>query len=308
MKLKSKHISLEIETTNICPANCVICPREQFTQKLGMMDFDLFKKIIDNASIYNVKSISLVGFGDPLADPELFERCKYIRKKLPKAKIYISTTGFLMTRDKYDNIIRYIDILKLSIFGLKKDTYEKCHRGNLKHETTYSNILDFLEKIKNLKKKPHIAALLVIIDINKHEVNDWIKFWEPKLNEVFVWKPHNYGDGRNYRKINRAKLVSCGRPFINEPYIHVDGKVSMCCFDFNKKLLIGNMKTQTIKQILNSKALKKIQQAHKTKNFKGLLCENCDQINYDPDVLLYATNKKRKIGQITATLEDMKPK
>lgn len=85
---------IAIETTNICPAHCVICPREKFTQKLGIMDLKLFEKIIDDASTYNIKLVGPVGFGDPLADPKFFERCKYIRKKLPKAKIYISTTGF----------------------------------------------------------------------------------------------------------------------------------------------------------------------------------------------------------------------
>jgi len=50
MELKNKHIS--IETTNLCPAHCTICPREQLTQKLGIMDFDLFKKIIDDAAQY----------------------------------------------------------------------------------------------------------------------------------------------------------------------------------------------------------------------------------------------------------------
>lgn len=306
MVKNTKHLT--IETTNICPAHCVVCPREQFTQKLGIMDFKLFKKIIDDASAYNIKLVSLTGFGDPLADPKFFERCKYLRKKLPKAKIYISTAGFLMTLNKYDDIIKYIDILKLSIFGLEKNTYEKCHRGSLKHETTYSNILGFLKKIKGLKKKPHVAGLMVAIDINKYEINKWIKFWEPKLDEIFVWLPHNYGYGRNYRKIDRTKLVSCGRPFRGGLYIHLDGKVSACCFDINKDLIIGDLKTQTMKQIINSKALKKIQQAHKNKNFKGLLCENCDQINYDPDILLYATNKKRRVGQKTPDLKDMKPK
>lgn len=301
----TNHIA--IETTNVCPAHCVVCPREEFTQKLGIMDFDLFKKIIDDATAYNFKSISLTGFGEPLTDTKLFERCKYVKKKLPKAKIFISTTGFLMTPDKYNDAIKYIDTLKLSIYGVTKDTYEKSHRGSLKYEITYSNILEFLKKIKDLKKKPYTVGLLVVIDTNKHEIKDWIKFWEPKLDEVFIWKPHSWGN-KIYRKINRNKLVSCGRPFRGGLYIHTDGNVSVCCVDFNKKLLIGDIKTKTIKQILNSEALKKIQQAHKNKNFKGLLCENCDQINYSPDVLLYATNKKRRVGQKIADLEDMKPK
>jgi len=298
---------LRIETTNLCPANCTICPREQFTQKLEVMDFDLFKKIIDDAVLHGIKSVNITGFGEPFTDMKLFERCEYIRQKLSKASIYVSSNCFLMTPKKYDDVAKYIDTLKISICGLSKDTYEKCHRGVLKRDVSYSNILGFLKKIKGLKKKPHTIGLFVMTDDNKQEVDEWIKFWEPKLNEVFVWLPHNFVDTREYRKIDPSKLVSCGRPF-NEPLaIHADGKVSACCFDFNKKLLIGDMKTQTIYDILHSEVFEKLQKAHKDKNFKGYLCENCDQINFDPDVLLYATNKKRKVGKLISNFEDLKP-
>lgn len=296
---------ITIETTNLCPAHCTICPREQFTQKPEIMDLELFKKIIDDAARHNITSISLTGFGEPFTDPNLFERCDYIKGKLPQAKIYVSSNCFLMTPEKYDNVAKYIDTLKMSIYGLSKEAYEKCHRGVLKKEISYSNILGFLEKIKGLEKKPYTIGLFVVTDENKEDMKEWIKYWEPKLNEVFVWLPHNFGDGREYRKIDTSKLVSCGRPFKEPLYVHADGKVSACCFDFNKKLLIGDMKTQTIEEILISETFEKLKKAHETKNFKGYLCENCDQINFNPDVLLYATNKERKVGKLTSNLEDL---
>ena len=305
MELKNKHIS--IETTNLCPAHCTICPREQLTQKLGIMDFDLFKKIIDDAAQYNIASLDTCGFGEPFTDNLLFERFQYIREKLPKAKIYVSSNCFLMTPDIYDKVIKYVDILKISIYGITKDVYEKSHRGSLKFEKVYSNILGFLEKTKNLKKKPHTIGLLTVTDINKHEMNDWIKFWKPKLDEVYVWQPHNYGGAKNYRTIDHTKQESCGRPFYGPLYIHIDGLVSMCCFDFNAKLIIGDIKTQTIDEIFHSEAYRKLRKAHKTKNFKDYLCYNCCQTNYDPSVLLYATNKKRKAGRTNANLQDLKP-
>lgn len=303
MKLQSK--TIDIETTNLCPANCVICPRESFKQKLQIMDMDLFKKIIDDASQYEIDSVALTGFGEPFTDNLLFERCKYIREKMPKAKIYVSSNCFLMAPKMYDDVAEYIDTLKISIYGATKDTYERSHRGSLKYETSLSNILGFLESIKDRKKKPHVAGLYVVTDINKHEVEDWIKFWEPKLDEVFVWKPHNFGDARKYRKIDPEKLVSCGRPMKGPLYIHADGKVSMCCFDYNKQLLIGDITKQTIYEIYNSKEIEDLRKAHLERNFKGYLCERCDQINYDPSVLLYATNKERKVGKITSSLEDL---
>ena len=109
------------------------------------MDSDLFKKIIDDAVLYDVKSVSLTGFGEPFTDAKLFEKCEYIREKLPESKIYVSSNCFLMTPDKYDDVAKHIDTLKISIYGLAKDIYEKCHGGSLKRDVSYPNIYpDFL--------------------------------------------------------------------------------------------------------------------------------------------------------------------
>lgn len=305
MKLKSKHIS--IETTNLCSAHCTICPREQLTQKLRIMDFDLFKKIVDDAAQYDITMLDTCGYGEAFTDNLLFKRFQYTRKKLPKAKIYVSSTCFLMTPDIYDKVIKYIDILKISVYGVTKNTYEKSHRGNLTFEKTYSNILGFLEKIKDLKKRPYTIGLITVTNINKHEINDWIKFWEPRLDEIYAWLPHNYGGAKNYRTIDHAKQESCGRPFHGPPFIHVNGLVSVCCFDFNEKLIIGDMKTQTLYEIFHSEAYRKLKKAHQNKNFKDYLCYNCCQTNHDPSVLLYATNKERKVGKLSSDLQNMKP-
>ncbi len=297
MNLKSKQI--DIETTNICSAKCPICPRDEFTQKLGVMEYGLFKKIIDDIASYEVEYITLTGFGDPLADKHLFKRCQYIREKLPKVKIYISTTCALMTPDKYDDIIKYIDILKISIFGITKESYEKSHAGSLKFEKSYSNILGFIDKIGQIENRPYLEALLVLTDINNNEMDEWIQYWEPKLDEVFVWKPHNFGDKKDYRVIDKKNMISCGRPENGQLYVHVDGKSSMCCFDINKQLTVGDMNNQSIYDIFHSKEFKHLKKFHKNNDYEGTYCENCDQINYNPDVLIYSTDKTRKVGQKT---------
>ncbi len=304
MKLKSE--SITIETTNLCPAHCKICPRESYTQKPGIMDFDLFKKIIDEVSDSGIKMIDTCAFGDPFTDPLLFERCRYIREKMPGVKIYTSSNCFLMAPDKYDDVIKYIDILKISFYGITKESYEKAHRGSLKFEKTLGNVTGFLGKIKGLEKKPYTIGLLTLIDENKHEMKEWIDFWQPKLDEVYVWKPHNYGGAKKYREIDRTKQKTCGRPLVGAPYVHLDGKVGVCCFDFDAKLIIGDIKTQTLEEIFHSEAFMKIKKAHEAGNFKGYICDDCDQTNYDPSVLVYATNKERAVGKTNSNLQDLK--
>lgn len=303
MKLKLEQ--MVIETTNLCPAHCVMCPRELYSQKLEIMEMDLFKKIIDEASKSGVKTIDVSGFGDPFTDPLLFKRFQYIREKMLDTKICVSSNCFLMPPEKYDDVIKYIDILKISFYGITKETFEKVHRGSVKFEKSLSNILGLLDKMKDLKKKPYTVGLLTLIDENKHEMKDWIKFWQPKLDEIYIWKAHNWGGARKYRKMDYENQKTCGRPLVGSPYIHVDGAVGVCCFDFNGELLIGDIKIQTIDEIFHSEPYLKIKKAHEVGNFKGYLCEKCDQINYDPSVLVYATNKERRVGKLNSNLQDL---
>ena len=299
MKLRSEKIT--IENTNLCPASCTICPRDKYESKLGIMDFNLFKKIINNLSNQtNVKMVDIGGFGEPFADKLLFERCAYIREKLPEVKIFTSSNCFLMTPDKYDDVVKYIDALKISVYGVTKETYEKCHRGSVTYEKTYDNILGLLER----KEKPYTIGLLTLTKDNEKEKEDWIKYWKPKLDEVYVWLPHNFAGNMNFRTID-PKQKTCGRPLNGPLYVHIDGTVSMCCLDINKKLVIGNMDTDTIPEIFNSRAYRRIKKAHKDSKFRGLLCERCCQTNYNPEVMVYASNKDRGVGILNSNLKNL---
>lgn len=298
MKLKNKQII--IETTNICDAHCVICPREKFTQRLQAMDMGLFRKIIDDAAQYELESIDTCGFGECFLDKDIFNRFAYIREKMPQAKIFVSSTAFHMDESKWEDVIKYIDILKLSIYGYSQETYEAFHRGKVKHFDSMKNILGFLDH-KN--GHPYTIGLFVQTDVNRHEKDAWIDMWEPKLDEVFVWEPHNWVSGRSYRQIDHARQTTCGRPGNGPMYVHASGHVSPCCWDINREILLGNLNDQTIEEVYKGDAYRALREAHRNENFTDYICRNCDQTNYNPDVLLYANNPTRKVGQITSNQE-----
>ena len=298
MRIRSGKIT--IENTNLCPANCTICPRDKYMGEPGIMDLNLFAKIINSLSKQtNIDTIDIGGYGEPFADRLLFDRCRIIRDKLPNVKIFTSSNCYLMHQGIHNDVAEYIDALKISVYGVTKEVYEKCHRGSLTIEKTYENILKLLQR----DKKPYTIGLLTLSDDNRHEKDEWIKFWEARLDEVYVWLPHNFGGLMNFRTIDRTRQISCGRPFNGPLYVHLDGKVSMCCLDINKKLILGDLNTQTIPEIFHGNAYRRIRKAHREKNFKGLLCENCCQTNYNPEVLVYASNKDRAVGKLNSNLK-----
>lgn len=297
MYFANKEITIEV--TNKCGAKCIMCPREKMIQNLDVMTFDLYKKIVEDAFENGVELIDLCGYGDVFLDRGLIEKIKFTKEINPECKVYISTTGNAMIEKYHEIIIEHVDILKLSIYGMKKETYEKT-MGGLKFEKSYNNINSFLKK--DLTKKVYSIGNYILMDETKDELNDWITYWEPKLSEVYVWKPHNYIDGRKYRPIDRENQKSCGRPLEGPLNVAVDGKAHVCCYDYNKLMTIGDLNNQDINQVLNSSKMKDIQNKHKKNDFKDLICENCDQTNKDDNVLVYKSNSRRVVGQSNSTL------
>ena len=292
MYFPNKEITIEV--TNRCGAKCIMCPREKMKQNLEVMPFDVYKKTVDDAFSCGVELIDLCGYGDVFLDRNLMEKVKYTKEINPKSKVYISTTGNAMIEKYHEQILEYVDILKLSIYGVTKEIYENV-MGGIKFEKSYQNINSFLSKDKT--KKVFTIGNFILMQENKHQMQEWIDYWEPKLSEVYVWKPHNYVDGRSYRKIDKNSQKTCGRPLEGPLNIAVNGKAHVCCFDYNKEMIVGDIKTQKISEILNSEEMKSIQLKHEENNFKDLICEKCDQLNKDDTVIVYKTNPERVVGQ-----------
>src|SRR3990167_10235450 len=93
--------SIDIELTNACNLNCIMCPRTTSMQRpIGMMDFDLFQKIVDEAVKYGTKAFSLHVFGESLLYPKIFEAISYIKNKDKNISITLSTNGTLLNHNK----------------------------------------------------------------------------------------------------------------------------------------------------------------------------------------------------------------
>ena len=83
---------LSIETTNICNANCIFCAYQYQSRPMGIMDMDMFKRIVKQYADKNIGNVNLTPtVGEPLADKHLIERIKFIRKFKNINKIGIYT-------------------------------------------------------------------------------------------------------------------------------------------------------------------------------------------------------------------------
>lgn len=289
---------VRIEVSTKCNYNCVICARDTLTRAKEIMPTERFKyyvnKIIKETDQYDTLTFS--GFGEPLMDKDFIKKAE-IAKRFGFDVLLLTNASLLSTKlFKQINEVG-LESIRISFYGMNADSYKTVH--NVNGDVFFERVRDTLTEICSMKRTTKIIFTYnVVPGANDRDVHDWIRYWEPIADLLEVWRPHNWVDGRDYRRVKPKKLDTCGRPFNGPLQVQVDGTVNICCFDYNGKLLLGDLKSQSLSEIFSSEAYRKIKECHLTGNFEGsgLICEKCDQRNHDKsDIMVY--NSKFDINE-----------
>jgi sulfatase maturation enzyme AslB (radical SAM superfamily) len=115
---------LQIEPTTFCNLRCTLCPvTVGMDRPGGHMDFDLYKKIIDEVGGY-VFLILLWDWGEPFLNPSIYEMISYAKQK--GIKLVCSTNGHLFKkREETEKLISSgLDSIFFAVDGISQETYE----------------------------------------------------------------------------------------------------------------------------------------------------------------------------------------
>ena len=286
---------ISIENTTFCAANCVMCPREKFRHRLENMSFDLFKKSVDEAISCGVECIQICGFGDPAIDPNFIEEMKYVKGKYPHIRLGTTNTCHMIKGAVLDAVCEYMDEIVISMYGMTKASYEKIHGGALKFEEVRQNIDILLTR----EKRPHAVIDFLLMPENENELEEWRAYYEPKADRCDVWRLQNWA-GYLYNQDREKPFRECFRiNSLNGMFIRTDGSVSICCMDYNRDLVMGNIRQQSLKDIIAGKSIKYLQDInHKGGGIESHpICGNCDQIHDRSDALVYSTDSNMRPGK-----------
>ena len=285
---KLSHPEVRYEVTDHCNASCIMCPRDEHEhgRAHGIMDQDKYEKSIDEVVSLGAKNIVLTGFGEPMLDKKLELKISYAKKQ--GLFTYIISNGSVLNSKRAEKILKAgLDEIRISFYGMGADTYNTVMQG-LDFETTKNGLLKFikLRDEKNFKTKIQISYLT--LPENEKDERAFREFWEPLVDAIEIWRPHNFGDGRDYRDRIEIK-TTCGRPESGPLQIQWDGEVISCCYDYNNKIVLGNAFEQPVLEILNEKKYRLLRYAHKSGLFNLFpYCDQCDQLLPHSDALVYS--------------------
>jgi len=252
---------IQIETTNICNARCPFCAHYLMKRPIGMMTDELFNKIIDELSqIWKDASYATAIHpdlsGECFCDPKIFERFKIINERLPNTSIDIFTNGYLLGPDFREKLleIKNIGLLRLSLNYIEGD-YER-NMG-----LRWDIILNNLRALKDMQDKYHFTKLFRVGAIDDEDnpqnntkfINFVISegFNNPDINKDMSYSIAFKTNWMGTLKVKNTLGINEECRFLAHLCILYDGSVSLCCYDYDGKYILGNLNKQTILEVYN---------------------------------------------------------
>ena len=238
---------VEIETINRCNGSCNFCPinKNIDTREYKVMSEELFEKIIQQLADINYSGkLALFSNNEPFLDADILLRHKYARKKLPNARMHLFTNGTLLTIERFQELMLYLDELII-------DNYQQ----ELKLIRPCCEIVKYCEEYPELKKKVTIV----------------------------LRKPQEILTTRGGSAPNRKNIISYGKERCILPYkqliIRPDGKVSLCCNDPLGKNTLGDLTKDSILDVWNNQKFKTIREALYNGRGNWEHCVYCDNFS-----------------------------
>jgi radical SAM protein with 4Fe4S-binding SPASM domain len=290
-------VSISFEPTTSCNLRCPECPSglRQFTRPTGMLQKDFFTTTINEI---HKELLYLIFYfqGEPYLNPDFLDMVKYASSK----NIYTATSTnahYLNDANAKRTIESGLDRLIISIDGTTQDVYEQYRIGG-KLEKVIEGAKNIVKWKKELNSKtPFVFFQFLVVKPNQHQIEDIKKLAkEVGIDEVrfktaqvydFETDPNRliptidkysrYTKKSNGTYQPKNKLANRCWKLQHSNVITWDGLVVPCCFDKDAMHQLGNLKTQSFKEIWHNINYQQFRTElmHGRKNID--ICANCSE-------------------------------
>jgi MoaA/NifB/PqqE/SkfB family radical SAM enzyme len=244
------------------------------------MDWDLYRRIIDECVSYRMWRISPYLMNEPLLDPKIGKRIGYIseRKRFP-TYTKINTNASLLSEEAANQILESgLDILTCSVHGIVKEKYDRTMVG-LQLEEVLANVDRFLDmKARMKKKRPELRVTMIRTKLIEPDIQHIKGYWKARGVKVNIRPMTNRADKRiSALKISSSPLTPfdwCVR-IMRQAYVNVRGQVLLCCNDWEQTTVLGDLTKQSLQEVWNGEVFQAVRRRFLQRDWKGLPCAAC---------------------------------
>lgn len=288
---------LFVDPASVCNFKCSFCPTgdrpliDETGRWQGRMHMDVYKKIIDDLVEFEkpLKVLRLYKEGEPLLHTQLPEMIAYAKASGRAPYIDTTTNGYLLTPKNVDALVASgLDRINISVDGLSDEMFWDLTK-------TKVDFQKFVEQIKYLYANKGDCEICIKMLQDKLSEDERKKFYDTfgnycdriALENLAPCWPEFDADVRMGVEIQEGiyqqpigEVDTCPYIFYSIS-INSDGTSSLCFLDWARKLVIGDVRTQSLKEIWEGEPLFQHRLAHlQGKRKQNPVCASCGQLSH----------------------------
>jgi len=260
---------MQIETTIICQASCWFCPQKKATRRPLIMEMAVLEKILEETKGLGITYRPFI-LNEPFADKRMPEIIKRIKQD-PTAKVELNSNGELITPAIAEKVLEAgLDTLRFSIDGITKETFDETRGINF--DRVYKHVGNFVQRAQETKNPINMEVRMIRLPGTESEQIRFKQYWEDKGVPVVFTDLYSYP----WEGQTEAPQKPCLK-ILDETFVYVDGRVTLCCWDSAERAVVGDVKTENIIDIWNGQRLKAYRDLLAVGNREAIhLCSRCD--------------------------------
>lgn len=261
---------VQIESTNICNARCVFCPRDEMKRRQGVMDGALYRKIVDECAALGIRHLRLHNYGEPFVDRQLAEKVAYAKQRGIAEVGVISNGSLIDDQVAHDVVAAGLDAINISVDASGREVFERTRVG-LKYDRVIANIERLVRIRREMGRTRPKLILSFVRQDNGDEEQAFIAHWRSVADKIHITDLHNWAGTLNHESDVR---FPCYRQWLTFTVLW-DGRVSLCCADFDGRVILGDVRTSSIQDIWEGEAYRQVRREH-LESGGPAICRSCD--------------------------------
>lgn len=276
LSIETRPVMAKVELTGKCTLNCSFCANSSMREKnmrqkfLNEDDFELILKELK--SVPSIKEIGLFYMGESGLHPKLVEFAE--KAKAAGYFVFLTTNGTVIK-----NILKAIpniDSLKVSWnYKDENDFLRKTGSTSVEYNIIVDNIAKLYDECHRCGKT---LAISTVLDTSPEDYEEILK--KLSYDEHYYIPLQNQGGTNKYgatgvigQSENTVNPVPCWSLF-KGIYIDVDLNARVCCYGHDKQHVIGNLKDNSLGNLINDEELIKWKKQH-LENRIPEICSKC---------------------------------
>jgi radical SAM protein with 4Fe4S-binding SPASM domain len=247
-----------IETTNACNLRCEMCFRGK--RESGFIDFELFKKAVDEVAAIGDACLVLHFGGETTLHPRFPDMIRYVmarRKRFYNVGFF--TNGMLLSKSLSEVIVEsQVDWIAVSIDGVG-ELNNRIRRGS--NYGVIKKNLETLLQVRGKRKKPLITTnttMTVQTDSELEEIKaEWIGKVDGMNFSGCIDSTYKYTNLDRYKRLNPQGVKENVPPTCNMLFdllaVLYNGDITFCCHNINGDYPLGNLHETSLKEAWRSK-------------------------------------------------------